>query len=142
MKVVYIIGPFRADSLWQIEENIRFAEVVGKLVLEAGAMPIIPHANTRLYFMHIVPESIILEGTREILRRCDMAVTTQGDAWEDSEGSVGEVELARELNIPVLTGWCCAQDVEDFIRGKLPSEQAEYHKNESPEWVNIDRVKT
>jgi hypothetical protein len=47
MKFGYIIGPFRAPTVWQVEQNIRIAEELGFEVAQLGVFPIIPHANTR-----------------------------------------------------------------------------------------------
>ncbi len=46
MKIIYIAGPYRAPTAWRIAENVRAAERVGLEVARAGAMPLIPHANT------------------------------------------------------------------------------------------------
>lgn len=97
MKVVYVAGPFRAANQWRIAENIRAAERVGRLVAMAGAMPLIPHANTAHFHGLETPE-FWLEGTLELLRRCDAAVFI--DNWHESRGSVGEWEECMRLKLP------------------------------------------
>ena len=97
MKVVYIAGPFRAPTAWGIENNVRRAEEWGLRVAEIGAMPLIPHSNTR-FFHGALPDAFFLEGTLELLRRCDAMFLIPG--WEQSAGTRGEVALALELGKP------------------------------------------
>ena len=71
MKLIYVIGPYRSDDPWEKEQNIRRAEEIGRKLAKAGYFPIIPHANTRSYFEKIQGDKFWLEGTMELLRRCD-----------------------------------------------------------------------
>lgn len=97
MKVVMVIGPFAASDSWELERNIRRAETLALAVWKAGAAVICPHTNTRFFF-GTCDESVFREGYREIVRRCDAAILVPG--WEDSSGSVAEVEEARLFGIP------------------------------------------
>lgn len=97
MKVVYVAGPFRGPNGWRIEQNVRRAEEYGFKIAELGAMPIIPHANTR-FFHGALPDEFFLEGTLELLRRCDAIFLTPG--WEMSSGSRGERNEAHARGIP------------------------------------------
>ena len=49
MKLVYIAGPFRGSSAWDIEENIRVAERAALEVWKMGAAALCPHTNTRFF---------------------------------------------------------------------------------------------
>jgi len=69
------------------------------MVGEAGAMPLIPHTNTRFYNGTLTDE-FWLEGTMELLRRCDAAIFVPG--WEASSGSRGEREECTRLQIPAF----------------------------------------
>ena len=62
MKLGYIIGPFRAPTAWEIEQNVRNAERLGLEVAKLGAFPIIPHAITR-FFHGLLSDEFWLEGT-------------------------------------------------------------------------------
>ena len=99
MKVVYVCGPFRAKNSWDREQNVRRAEEVALGAWRAGYAVICPHTNTR-FFDGAADDAVWLDGDLEILRRCDFLLTTWG--WENSKGACAEVNLARELGIPVV----------------------------------------
>ena len=46
MKLIYIIGPYRANIQWILAQNVRNAQMLGFEVGKLGAMPVIPHKNT------------------------------------------------------------------------------------------------
>lgn len=99
MKVVYVAGPYRADSEYGVLLNIQRAERLALRIWLAGAACICPHKNTA-FFGGTAQDDVWLEGDKEIVRRCDAIVCTEG--WETSEGACGEVELARQLKLPVF----------------------------------------
>lgn len=106
MKLAYIAGPFRAANAWQRAQNIREAEQVGMDVAEhLGVQPVIPHSNTG-NFDGTLDDAFWLEGTKEMIRRCDMVVCTE--RWHASTGAKDEVKEAHRLNIPayVKIGAC------------------------------------
>jgi len=77
MIVVYIAGPFRADSAWGIEQNVRRAE---ELALSHGAPDMLCSVRTRTRASfrrsarrHLAPWDM------ELLRRCDALLLT--DTW-------------------------------------------------------------
>lgn len=97
--VVYVAGPFRAPTAWEIEQNIRRAENVGFLVAKIGAVPVIPHTQYR-FFQGSLPDEFWLEATLEQLRRCDAVALVDG--WQNSEGTGREIDAAKMLGIPVF----------------------------------------
>ena len=99
MKIVYVAGPFRGVNAWEIEQNIRRAEQLGMKVALAGAMPLIPHANTR-FFHGTLGDEFWLDGTLELLRRCDAIIMT--DDWRRSSGATAEREEAIARHMPVF----------------------------------------
>jgi len=99
MLVVYIAGPFRGSNAWEIECNIRRAETLGLEVWRVGAAVICPHANTR-FFQGAAPDSVWLEGTLAILRKCDVVLLTKD--WKRSEGARKEKIEAESLGIPIF----------------------------------------
>lgn len=104
MKVVYIIGPFRGKTHWQVYQNVLNAERLGLEVAKLGAMPLIPHKNTE-NFDGLLDDEFWVEGTKELLRRADAAITVEalGINWRASTGSSGEVhEMEDVLKRPVF----------------------------------------
>jgi hypothetical protein len=99
MKLVYIAGPYRGASLWQVVQNIRRAEALALAVWRSGAACICPHKNTAL-FDGAAEDSIWLEGDLEMMRRCDGVLCT--DDWQRSAGAREEVRIAREAGIAVF----------------------------------------
>jgi hypothetical protein len=104
MKVVYVIGPYRGKTHWEVVENVRRAEQLGLKVAMLGAMPLIPHKNTE-NFDGLLDDDFWLEGTKELLRRADAAITVEALdlPWRYSVGSAGEVkEMVDVLKRPVF----------------------------------------
>lgn len=99
MKVIYIAGPFTAPTSWQRELNVRRAEELGFVIAEAGAMPLIPHANTRYFEGTMTPE-FWYEGTLELLRRCDAVAVCAG--YVGSRGTGLEIAEAARRGMPVF----------------------------------------
>ena len=63
-------------------------------------MPLIPHANTTYIFHGQKDDQFWLDGTLELMRRCDAIITTPD--WERSSGARGEVACAQEIGMPVF----------------------------------------
>lgn len=99
MKVVYIAGPFRAKTGWEIELNVRAAEAVAVKVWGAEMAALCPHANSRHYH-GVESDEVFLEGTLEFLRRSDAVLLVKG--WEESQGTLAEIKEAERLRIPVF----------------------------------------
>ena len=112
MRLVYVAGPYRAPTEWQLVQNIRKAEALALDVWRLGLACICPHKNTAL-LGGAAPDSLWLEGDLEMMRRCDAVICT--DDWQRSEGARNEVAEAKRLAIPVffsideLKNWACAQ---------------------------------
>jgi len=99
MSLVYVAGPFRGASAWDIECNIRRAEVVALDVWRKGCACLCPHTNTR-FFQGAAPDKVWLDGTLEMLSRCDAIIMIE--KWENSSGSRAELLFAKDNNISVL----------------------------------------
>ena len=99
MKVVYIIGPFRAENAWEIEQNIRRAEEIALEILRAGAAVICVHTMCRFY-QGAAQDDVWLKADLELLRRSDAAYVMPA-IWR-SAGSQDEVKLCEELKIPTF----------------------------------------
>lgn len=99
MKVVYVAGPFRGKSSWDIEENIRRAERLALEVWRSGAAALCPHCNTR-FFQGAADDAVWLDGDLELLARCDAVLMTPD--WQRSSGARAEQEFAVKRGIPVF----------------------------------------
>jgi hypothetical protein len=99
VKVIYVAGPYRAASEWQVTQNIREAEAIALELWTAGFAVICPHKNTA-YFGGASDDETWLMGDLEILSRCDAVCTTP--RWKDSTGAQCEVLKAKELGKPVF----------------------------------------
>lgn len=99
MKIVYVAGPYRGKTAWQVEVNIFAARLNGVAVAKAGFMPMIPQANTA-HFDGVQDDKFWLEGTLELMRRCDAVLVVPNDG--SSEGTDGEIKEAKRLGIPVF----------------------------------------
>jgi nucleoside 2-deoxyribosyltransferase len=109
--VIYIAGPFRAKTPWLVEENIRLAERTAIRVALAGHIPLCPHTMYR-FFDGSAPDEFWLEGTQELLRRCDGIVMSTG--WPQSSGSQAELGLAQARRMPV---WMSIEEFETWAEG-------------------------
>lgn len=114
MKLIYIAGPYRQ---WQDDEgtvstiahNIMDArEVAANLVRRLqgkGFFPVTPHLNTahfeRLTGLDVVEDAYWLDGTAELLKRCDGVLLTRPDAGKVSSGTANEILLALKMEKPV-----------------------------------------
>lgn len=98
MLKVYIIGPYRSDSSWQVEQNIREAEDVAAILWNQGFSVFCPHTNTRFFNTGVAPDSTFLEGDLEWLKHADLAVVV--GQWKLSKGSCREIEFCMEHKIP------------------------------------------
>jgi hypothetical protein len=98
MKLIYIIGPFRAANAWLVEQNIRRAEEAALTLWSRGFAVICPHTNTR-FFDGFLSSEVFLNGDLEILKRCDAAICVEG--YKNSLGACHEIEFCKEKRIPV-----------------------------------------
>ncbi len=100
MKLMYIAAPFSGESPEDVALNIEAARQYGKLIARKGWMPVIPHANTAGFDLTnpSIGYEFWIEGTKELLRRCDAAFF--GPGWENSKGSKGELDEALLRRMP------------------------------------------
>jgi hypothetical protein len=108
MKLVYVVGPYRAKTEYGVLQNIQRAEQLALQVWLSGAACICPQKNTA-FFGGAADDQVWLNGDLEMIRRCDAIVCVDG--WQTSKGSVNEVALAHDMGIPVfetideMKGW-------------------------------------
>jgi len=112
MKIVYIAGPFRGKTPWDVECNVRRAEILALAVARAGAMPLCPHTMTR-HFDKQCTDEFWLEGTLALLRKCDAIIMTVD--WMQSTGAQLEYNEARNIQMPVFFETHFS-DLEEWIK--------------------------
>lgn len=98
-KVYYIAGPQRANTREEVTANVEKARAAATAVWRMGHAVICPHTNSG-YFDTGIPEETFMEGSLEILRRCDGIVMMPG--WEASAGSRHEKKVAEMANLQVF----------------------------------------
>lgn len=111
MKVVYIAGPFRGPTEWDVAKNIHEAAKFAYAVAELNAMPLCPHLNTAP-FNGTFTARFWLEGTLELMRKCDAVLLMP--TWNRSEGARAEKEEATRIGIPVFYE---VERLREWLRG-------------------------
>ena len=99
MKVVYISGAYRSDSVNGIYENIQKAREVAIKYWKLGYAVICPHMNTA-FMDGACNDHIWLEGDIEILKRCDVIIMI--GKWTMSRGAREELYIALSLGMEVI----------------------------------------
>jgi hypothetical protein len=98
--IVYVAGPYRADTPEGVTKNIENARIVGIDLWERGFTVIVPHLNTAHFEDDCACEDDeYLRGDLEILARCDAMVVLPG--YENSSGTKNEIAFAQERGIPI-----------------------------------------
>lgn len=98
-KLIYVAGPYRAETPWGVELNVRKAELASKHLWGMGIANICPHTQGR-YFDKEIPDDVILKGMINIMMRCD-AVLVVGN-WKKSQGTLAEMARAEEHGKPIF----------------------------------------
>lgn len=96
--LVYVAGPYRAESTYEIRRNIHRAEEVSAALWAHGVYNVCPH-KAMAHLDGVAGDDILSSGTLEMLRRCDAVVLVSG--WKRSVGSLREVAHAIEHSMPV-----------------------------------------
>lgn len=99
---LYIVGPYRAETPEGIARNIATAAGVWDALTEAGYHAICPHtASAALDSIRERDDAFWLDWTMRLMLLCDGVAIMDG--WEESAGSVAEVERARAAGLYVGT---------------------------------------
>lgn len=91
--LIYTAGPYRAKHDFEVERNIRIAEMVTKAVWSRGDYGVCPHLICS-HMGGLVDDERALAGTLELAKRCDSIMVYEG--WQSSRGSCAEVKAAIE----------------------------------------------
>lgn len=99
MKLIYVAGKYRGKTINETYENIQVARQASTELWQKGYAVLCPHTNTS-FMDGLVPDDTFLQGTMEILRRCDAIYLLPN--WKQSEGARAEFALADELGLEVI----------------------------------------
>jgi hypothetical protein len=118
---VYIAGPYRAKSHWQIELNVRQAEQAAYdlvVLAEAEKLPVIPICPHTMYrwSMSEKYDKYFLCSAEQLLLRSD-SVLVVGRQWASSEGVSNEIKLASNHGMPIF--WHSSTGVNNENRGTI-----------------------
>ena len=97
MKIIYIAGPYRAETKAEIGRNIKKARDVAIKLWQEGWAVICPHMNTAHF--EAEDDSIWINGGLEILVRCDAIYMLAG--WEYSPGAITEWFTAQGFELDI-----------------------------------------
>jgi nucleoside 2-deoxyribosyltransferase len=104
MKTVYVAGPMSSDNILGVLGNVSEGIKLGAEVLRLGYAPFVPHLDCAFRLVqgsnYNVPVESYYEYTLEFLRRCDFVILCPN--WENSKGTIAEIEEAERLEIPVV----------------------------------------
>ena len=121
--VIGIVGPYTGNTTYEVFKNIEIARHTAEKVWSAGFSCFCPHLNTAFMDgIHGISAEAWYDGTLELMTRCD-AILVLG-RWEGSTGTKHEIEIAKQLKMPVyfrlndvIIGF-----VNDEIKRRNPSE--------------------
>ncbi len=100
-KFAYIAGPYghRSDSI--IEFNIQRAARFARKYWRLGYTVICPHLNSA-HFGGVVQEEYFIEGYLNLLRTGIFSTLVVIPGYEQSIGTLQEIEVAKELGIKII----------------------------------------
>ncbi len=103
---VYVAGPYSADNVIEVLENIRKGQRASVEILLAGHEPFCPWLDYQFQFMLRDGESLSVADYYRYsiawLEVSDCMVVLEG--WQGSTGTCLEMERAGELNITIYHG--------------------------------------
>jgi hypothetical protein len=105
--VIYVAGPYSAGCP-EVFNNIRRGFQVCFKLIKAGFAPICPWLDFPMSFMGDLTIEEYYEWGLAQLSRSEGMVIIPG--WQDSKGTLNEMEVARELEIP----YWILEHFEDF----------------------------
>jgi hypothetical protein len=104
MKRVYVAGPFSADNVIDVLDNMRRGMRLCTEVMLAGCAPFCPWFDYHFQLMLRGTEHLTVNDYYDYstawLKASDAVLRLPG--WEDSKGAWAEIAQAREMNIPVF----------------------------------------
>lgn len=100
-KKIYVAGKYSADNILAVLENIRVGTKACAAILKSGHVPFCPWLDYQFHFYE--PTLTVADYQRysmEWLKCCDEVFVLNG--WERSKGTRAEIDLAIEMDIPII----------------------------------------
>lgn len=117
--LVYVAGPYSADTVEGRSKNIKAAWKAGCQVAALGVYPVVPHMNTA-HMDKLQSWEWWIDATLELMLRCNAVLMMEG--WEKSRGARGEEAMAKKVGIPVFYN---IVDLAGWVAGQMNLEAAE-----------------
>lgn len=102
--IIYIAGAYRAKNGRTVAENIEVARKASVEVWRSGHIALCPHLNSAHFEDYLgkdYTDKMLLDGTMDLLRRCDAILMLPG--YEDSEGAIAELRYAKSQDMPIYS---------------------------------------
>jgi hypothetical protein len=104
IKRVYVAGPYSANNVIDVLENIRNGLRLSTQVFLAGFSPFAPWLDFHYTLMLQDNEKITIDDyykySIDWLEVSDAMLLIEG--WENSKGTLNEIEVAKEKGIPIF----------------------------------------
>jgi len=118
--LIYISGPYNADSEEKIEKNVRKAEDLAlELIKRTSHYPICPHTMTKGWEKKISLDDI-MRSDFEAVKKCDALLMLEG--WEKSRGAKLEKKYAGILDKPIY------YSIDEIPKDPYPLQFAQFDR--------------
>ena len=99
--LVYVAGKYRDETYELVAWNVKAASDMAAFLLKQGIEVVCPHSMTGGWERYsFLSDADFLRNGLEQLRRCDAVLLLDG--WEQSAGTLAEIECAEANKIPVF----------------------------------------
>lgn len=103
-KVIYVSGPMRAPTFWDVQQNCMHLKEVGFKLIKEGWNAIVP-----IWFGYFLTEEdwrnieyfedLIVGSDCEVVKRCNAIYMCKG--WKNSRGAMKELKIAKEMGLEI-----------------------------------------
>ena len=119
---VYVAGKYSDDNVLDVLKNMRKGIKKSAKLFELGYAPFCPWIDYHYVLSSDAPDAITVQDfydySIEWLKKSDAVLVLQD--WEDSHGTVKEVEMARSLGIPIFLSVSAMSSFFDIKEAKMP----------------------
>lgn len=117
MKKVYVVGAYSADNALDVLKNIGRGEYYSACIFEQGMAPFCPW-HDKSFVMDLWHTTFSVEQFYDYsitwLKVCDCMFLVP--EYKNSKGTLKEIEIAKEMGIPIFT------DIQEMYRWRDKNE--------------------